>query len=74
MSTHNLCFGAKIRKIAIRSYKPQFFYIKAGFKGVFNTQTCFPHVYESIGFGKSYSTPLVSPGCSNVKGFWITFL
>ena len=39
-STHNLCFGAKIRK---KSYpcKPQFYYIKVGCKGVFVTRTCF---------------------------------
>ena len=33
MSTHNLCFRAKIRK-------PQFYYIKVGRKGVFITRTC----------------------------------
>ena len=39
MSTHNLCFSAKIRKM----YTPehQFHYIKVGCKGVFITQTCF---------------------------------
>ena len=37
-STHNLCFGAKIRKIGI----PQFCYIKVGFKGVYLLRTCFP--------------------------------
>ena len=38
MSTHNLCFEAKIRKIGI----PQFCYIKVGFKGVYISRTCFP--------------------------------
>ena len=40
-STHNLCFGAKIRKIGIPCI-PQFYYIKVGFKGVYITRTCFP--------------------------------
>ena len=39
-STHNLCFGAKIKKKAIPC-KPQFCYIKVGCKGVFVTRTCF---------------------------------
>ena len=42
MSTHNLCFGAKIRKIGIPLHTPQFFYIKVGFKGVYFSWTCFP--------------------------------
>ena len=41
-STHNLCFGAKIRKIGIHRCIPQFCYIKVGFKGVFIARTCFP--------------------------------
>ena len=40
-STHNLCFGAKIRKIGIPCI-PQFCYIKVGFKGVYISRTCFP--------------------------------
>ena len=40
MSTHNLCFGAKIRK-KVNPCKPQFYYIKVGCKGVFVTRTCF---------------------------------
>ena len=40
MSTHNLCFRAKIRKNVYPS-KPQFYYIKVGCKGVFVTRTCF---------------------------------
>ena len=45
MSTHNLCFGAKIRKIGI-PLQTQSFYIKVGFKGVYFSQTCFPDVRE----------------------------
>ena len=41
-STHNLCCGAKIRKLGI----PQFSYIKLGFNGVYITGTCFPDVYK----------------------------
>ena len=37
-STHNLCFGAKIRKIGI----PLFCYINLGYIGVYITWTCFP--------------------------------
>ena len=32
-STHNLCFRAKIRKNNVYPCKPQFYYIKVGFKG-----------------------------------------
>ena len=49
MSTHNLCFRAKIRK-NVYSCKPQFCYIKQGLskqtlikvgcKGVYITRTC----------------------------------
>ena len=42
-STHNLCFGAKIRK-KVYPCKPQFYYIKVGCKGVFVTRTCFRDV------------------------------
>ena len=45
MSTHNLCFEAKIRKI-VYPCKPQFYYIKVGCKGVFVTQTCFHDVWQ----------------------------
>ena len=41
MSTHNLCFGAKIRKIDITLHTPVLLYIKVGFKGVFIAGTCF---------------------------------
>ena len=50
-STHNLCFGAKIRK-NVYPCKPQFYYIKVGCKGVFITRTCFRDVLLSISFGK----------------------
>ena len=39
MSTHNLCFRAKIRK-KIYPCTPQFHYIKVGCKGVFITRIC----------------------------------
>ena len=35
-STHNLCLGAKIKKVY--PCKPQFYYIKVGCKGVFVTR------------------------------------
>ena len=40
MSTHNLCFRAKIRKKNVYLCTPQFHYIKVGCKGVFITRTC----------------------------------
>ena len=44
MSTHNLCFVAKIRNY-VYPYKRQFYYIKVGCKGVFITRTCFHDVW-----------------------------
>ena len=44
MSTHNLCFGAKIRKIY--PYKPQFYYIEVRCKGVYITRTCLHDVHH----------------------------
>ena len=41
MSTHNLCFGSKIRKIGYPC-KPHFFYIKVRFNGVHISWICFP--------------------------------
>ena len=38
-STQHLCFRAKIRKNAYPC-KPQFYYIKVGYKGVYITRTC----------------------------------
>ena len=40
MSTHNLCFRAKIRK-NVYPCKPQLYYMKVGCKGVYITRTCF---------------------------------
>ena len=45
MSTHNLCFEAKIRKI-VYPCKSQFYCIKVGCKGVFVTRTCFCVVWQ----------------------------
>ena len=44
MSTHNLCFRAKIKK-DVYPCTPQFHCIKVGCKGVFVTRTCFRDVY-----------------------------
>ena len=57
MSTHNLCFGAKIRK-KVYPCKPQFYCIKVGIKGVFIARTCFPDVkypkaYENLPMQKT---------------------
>ena len=41
MRTHNLCFVAKMRT-NVHSCTSQFYYIKAGCKGVFITRTCYP--------------------------------
>ena len=40
MSTHDLCFKAKIRKKNVYPCKPQLYYKKVGSKGVFITRTC----------------------------------
>ena len=42
MSTHNLCFRAKIRK-TVYPCKPQFYYIKVTVRGVYITRTCYPN-------------------------------
>ena len=48
MSTHNLCFGAKLRK-NVYPCTPQFHFIKVGCKGVFITRTCYPDdVFRSL--------------------------
>ena len=39
MSTHNLCFRAKIKN-KVYPCKPQYYYIKVGCKWVFITRTC----------------------------------
>ena len=46
-TTHNHCFGKKIRKI-IYPCVPQFSSIKVGFKGVFMAWTCFPDVFAIV--------------------------
>ena len=53
-SSHNLCFGAKIRK-KVYPCKPQFYYIKVGSKGVFVTRTCFRDVKW---FNNEYTHPM----------------
>ena len=40
MSTRNLCYVAKIRKIGIPLH--QFYYIKVGSKGLYIAGTCLP--------------------------------
>ena len=45
MSTHNLCFGAKLSKIS-KPLQTPVFYIKVVFKGVYISRTCFPEVYS----------------------------
>ena len=46
LSTHNPCFGPIIRNIGIPQHTP-FYYIKVGFKGVFNARTSFPDVLSN---------------------------
>ena len=53
-STHNVCYGSKIRKIAYPCI-PQFYYIKVGYNGVYISWTCFPD-------GSEVQNPL-EPGC-----------
>ena len=45
IDTHNLCFGAKIRKIGIPVYTPGLLY-KSGVQWVYITRTCFRDVYD----------------------------
>ena len=47
-STHNACFGSKIRRLGIPLQTLVFFYIriKVELKGVYMTRTCFPDVNE----------------------------
>ena len=56
MSTHNLCFRAKIRK-NVYPCTPQFYYTKVGCKGEFITQTCFRDEKNIADYGK---TPKIS--------------
>ena len=41
-STHNLCFGSKIRKLG-KPLQTPFLNIKMGYKGVYFSQTCYPN-------------------------------
>ena len=56
-STHNLCFGSKIRKWVFPRI-PQFYCINVGYKGVHISRTCFPdaflHLHEH---GRFFSSP-----------------
>ena len=52
MSTNNLCFRAKIRKI-VYPYIPQFYNIKVGCKGVFVTRTCFRDEFLLKGYDRA---------------------
>ena len=45
MSTHNLCFGAKIRKIGIPLHTPVLPHIKVGYKEVFIARAYFSAEY-----------------------------
>ena len=47
MSTHNLCFRARIKK-NVYPCTPQFHYIKVGCKGVYITRTCYHDVLVMI--------------------------
>ena len=42
MGTHNLCFGAKIRKNRYTPANSSFLYTKVEFKGVYFSWTCIP--------------------------------
>ena len=53
MSTHNLCFRAKIRK-NVYPCTTQFYYTKVGCKGVFVTRTCFRDVTYIKEYTKYY--------------------
>ena len=79
-STHNLCFGTKIRK-KVYPCILQFYYINVGFEGVFIARTCFPHVrnepkcFKNINglnrFHKSYpilrANVSVDPNCEKER-------
>ena len=47
MSTHNLCFGSKIRKINIPLQTPVFLY-KVGYQGVYSIRTCYRDEYGTL--------------------------
>ena len=46
-STHNACFGSKLRKLGVPLQTPAFLY-KLGFKGVYISLTCFLDVYNTV--------------------------
>ena len=54
MSTHNLCFEAKIRKIGIPLHTPVLLYKS----GVYITRTCFPDDKKNNNVG---------PGCVTIE-------
>ena len=59
-STHNQCFGSRIRKSDIPCI-PQFNYIKLGFNGVFILGTCFPdaqYLFQSASACKLFADAL----------------
>ena len=58
-STHNLCFGAKIRKIGIPLHTPDC--MKVGFKGVFIARTCFPDGHHNCQANKPIINTRVKP-------------
>ena len=58
-STHNQCFGVKIRKI-IYPCKPQFYYIRVGCKGVFVTRNCFLDALEVFPKSENHKTSRMS--------------
>ena len=49
MSTHNLCFRAKIRK-NVYPCKLQFYYLKVGCKGVYITRICYHDAGHQMNF------------------------
>ena len=50
-STHNVCFGSKIRKLGIPLQTPVFLhYIKVGFTGLYISRTCFPDDLSNVGY------------------------
>ena len=55
MSNHNLCFGAKVRKIGIPLHTPVlFFIIKVGYERVYISGTCFLDVLVIFVFTLCY--------------------
>ena len=69
-STHNLYFGAKIRKIGIPLHTPVVLYVKVGYKGVYIIRTCFvmqpPFYYIKVGVVGVYISLKCFPGANGV--------